>query len=57
MTAMAPWSSIDWLNFGEEEQRRTCEYLAQFERDNTFDKFSADPCPLRLRIYRDQVLV
>lgn len=54
---MAPWSSIDWLNFGEEEQRRTCEYLAQFERDNTFDKFSADPCPLRLRIYRDQVLV
>ena len=31
-------STIGWLDFGEEDQRRAKEYLAQFKGDNTLDE-------------------
>lgn len=35
---MALRASIGWLDFGEEDQRRAREYLAQFKGDNTLDE-------------------
>lgn len=33
-----PYLSIGWLDFGEDDQRRAKEYLAQFKADNTLDE-------------------
>lgn len=38
MTGMAQRSSMGWLDFGEEDQRRARDYLAQFKGDNTLDE-------------------
>lgn len=38
MTGIAQRSSMGWLDFGEEDQRRVREYLAQFKGVNTLDE-------------------
>ena len=38
MKAATLTSTIGWLDFGEEDQRRAREYLAQFKGDNTLDE-------------------
>lgn len=38
MKAATLISTIGWLDFGEEDQRRAREYLAQFKGDNTLDE-------------------